>query len=330
MNKKTLLLLFLSLFYHKITLSQTAKDFGLREYSLQSKALGKVKFYISDSLSHLKKPVLVFLDGSGNESIFTFRKAHDGPETKFSVMPFDFKKMSKSFHILLISKPHTPLFRKLSIDENTPEDSVYHKYLSAEWRVRSASEALTILLKNYKVDKRKIVVFGYSEGAQVAPRLALYNQNITHCIAFVGGGLNQFYDEVIRLRMESESGLVSHQIATQKIDSLFVDFKKIYAKPNSTKDFWFGHTFKRWSSFTKTSNIDFLKKLKIPIYIAQGTADVNTSPLSTDYIRLEFLRLRKNNLTFKSYSDCDHFFTNQKTGINILDEVVNEAINWLN
>jgi hypothetical protein len=29
--------------------------------------------------------------------------------------------------------------------------------------------------------------------------------------------------------------------------------------------------------------------LKIPIYIAQGTADVNTSPLSADYLRLEFL-----------------------------------------
>jgi hypothetical protein len=43
---------------------------------------------------------------------------------------------------------------------------------------------------------------------------------------FCGGGLNQLYDEVIRLRMQAESGQLSHQIATQKIDSLFVDFKK--------------------------------------------------------------------------------------------------------
>lgn len=330
MNKNKLLLLFLSLFHHQFLLAQTAKDLGLKEYSFQTKALGRVNFYVSDSLSHLKKPVLVFLDGSGNESLFTYRKAHDGQETKFSVIPFDFKKVSKSFHILLISKPHTPLFRKLSIDENTPEDSVYHKYLSAEWRIESASKALKILLKNYKVDKQKIVVMGYSEGAQVAPRLAVRNPNITHCMAFVGGGLNQLYDEVIRLRMQAESGQLSHQVASQKIDSLFMDFQKIYAKPNSTKDFWFGHTFKRWSSFTKIPNIDFYKQLKIPIYIAQGTADVNTSPLSADYLRLEFFRLGKNNLTFKSYSDCDHFFTNQNTGVNILDEVVEAAFNWLN
>jgi dienelactone hydrolase len=81
------------------------------------------------------------------------------------------------------------------------------------------------LLKNYKVDKQKIVVMGYSEGAQVAPRLAVQSEYYT-LYGFCGGGLNQLYDEVIQLRMQSESGQLSHQIATQKIDSLFVDFKK--------------------------------------------------------------------------------------------------------
>jgi hypothetical protein len=57
--------------------------------------------------------------------------------------------------------------------------------------------------------------------------------------------------------------------------------------------------------------------------------------LSADYIKLEFLRLHKKNLTHKIYPGCDHMFNkavekNGKTAyINLLDEAIEAALKWL-
>ncbi len=178
------------------------------------------------------------------------------------------------------------------------------------------------------MDKTKVIVFGFSEGGQVAPRVAVANKKITHCIAFVGGGLNQFFDEIIKNRMLAFKGEISQEESQKRIDNLFADYEKIYQNPDKTSLFWFGHTYKRWSSYTATPTIEYIKKLSIPIYIAQGTDDQSTNVLSADYIRLEFLRLNKHNLTFKNYPGFNHSFQNAKTGENILMTAIEDAINW--
>jgi pimeloyl-ACP methyl ester carboxylesterase len=313
-----------------------AKDNGLIHHSITDKKLGKINFYLTDTLNQITKPIIIYLDGSGNKPFFTYHLNKEGKLTKYSSIPFNYKVISLKYHIVFISKPNTPLVDTLNEDEFLNENAQYNKSLSAEWRVHSASKVLDFILKNYSVDRKKIVVMGYSEGGQVAPRLAAFDKRINYCMAFVSGGLNQFFDQIIENRINAQKGEISQQKAQDNIDSLYLDFEKIYNNPNSTDHFWFGHTYLRWSSFCSNPTINYFVKLNIPIYVAQGTNDLNTSVLSSDYIRLEFLRMKKNNLTQVVYPDCDHLFNKLiKRGDslvyeNILDTVIDHSLLWLN
>lgn len=334
--KPLFLLLTLALSLHQCWGQNKArKEFGLIHHSITDKKLGVINFYVSDTLHEQTKPLLLFLDGSGNNALFTYRPDTDGKLQLYSSIPFHYKSLSLTYHIVCISKPNVPLTDTLLSNEFPKENAIYDSMMSADWRVLSASKVLDYVLKNYSVDQTKIVAMGYSEGGQVAPRLSLAHKKITHCIAFVGGGLNQLFDQIIENRIAAQKGEMSQQEAQQRIDSLYLDFEKIYRKPRSTTDFWYGHTYLRWSSFCSTPTLSYLVKLSIPTYIAQGTDDQSTSILSSDYIRLEFLRLGKTNLTHKIYPDCDHMFNKViKTGEtlrydNILDTVINDALKWL-
>lgn len=316
--------------------AQTPKEVGLIHHAINDKQLGDINFYVTDTLHSLNKPVLLYLDGSGDSPLFTYRPGTNGTFIRYSSIPFDYKSLAVKYHVVFISKPNVAMADTIKDNNLYLINSTYNQFLSADWRVNSASKVLAFVQKKYKVNSKRVVVFGYSEGAQVAARLAATDKKVTHCMAFVGGGLNQFFNEIINYRISAQKNEISHQEAQTSIDSLFNEFQKIYNNPGSTRDFWFGHTYLRWSSFCAVPTIEYLTKLSIPIYIAQGTMDESTSILSSDYIRLEFLRLKKNNLTQRIYPDCDHMFNkmsivNGETVYeNILDSVIYDAINWLN
>ena len=91
----------------------------------------------------------------------------------------------------------------------------------------------------------------------------------------------------------------------------------------------------RWSSFTDPSTVEILVGLDIPIYLAQGGSDTNTEPLGADFVRLEFIKRRKSNLTFRSWPGCDHFFNCRETAADgsvketwRLEEAWEEAFRW--
>ena len=107
-------------------------------------------------------------------------------------------------------------------------------------------------------------------------------------------------------RMSALNGKKSPEEAQSNIDSLYVEFEKIYKDPKSTTKEWFGETYYKWSSFTLNSPIDNMLKLDIPILYVAGGNDYH-SILNMDYAKLEFLRKGKNNLTYKVYPNCDHF-----------------------
>jgi predicted esterase len=311
-----------------LTFAQSSKEFGFIPHQFVDKTLGTVNFYVSDTLHNQTKPLLVYLDGSGNNPLSYFKRDSTGRLVRYSGIPLNLKTLKLKYHILVISKPNTPFARELAAQSESHFDSIYNQYANCDWRVQTASKAIDFVFKHYKVDKNKVVVFGFSEGGQVAPRVAAGNKKVTHCIAFVGGGLNQFFDEIIKNRMLAFKGEISQEESQKRIDNLFSDYEKIYRNPDKTNLFWFGHTYKRWSSYTTTPTIEYIKKLTIPIYIAQGTEDQSTDVLSSDYVRLEFLRLNKNNLTFKNYPSFNHSFQNTKTGENILMTAIDDAIKW--
>lgn len=312
----------------------TPKLLGFEEYELQIDELGKVNYYLSAESTDIKKPLLVYLDGSGAYPLF--QKLNTGIG---STVVIDFQRLRDDYRILLISKPGVPFVDEVKSDENGypryQEPAEYKEKLSQNWRVTSSSKIIDNLKAENKIDTSKIVVLGFSEGAQVAPMLAYENKSVTHILLFGGNGLNQLFDPIISARMKANRGQITEIEAQKEVDSLFNEFRNIYAEPKITHKEWWGHTYKRWASFTKTDPYKYLLELEIPIYIANGSLD-EYSVLSADYIQIEFIKSQKNNLVYKTYPNCDHQFNEiitengqYKESIPKIDEVMKAAFEWL-
>lgn len=308
------------------------ENLGFEHHTITIKG-DTINYYLTKSRNE-KLPLLVYLDGSGAFPLFQQMKQGIG-----STVVIDFQNLKKQYRILLISKPNIPFIDSVSFGKNGfpiyKAPKKYHQKLSLFWRINSADTIINHLAKNNLIDKSKVVVLGFSEGAQVGPYLAKQNKLVSHLMLFGGNGLNQFFDPIITARINAQKGLITETEAQEQIDSLFNDYKNIYKNPNSTDKMWWGHTYLRWASFTSSAPYIALKDLDIPIYIANGSLDEN-SVLSADYIALEFIRLQKNNLTYKTYPGLDHQFNkliyenNQVINAeSYLDTVLENAFKWL-
>ena len=312
----------------------TPKALGFEEHKLIDEKIGEVNYYLSTDTTSTKKPLLVYLDGSGAYPLFQKINAGIG-----STVVIDFQNLRNKYKILLISKPGVPFVDSVQSDENGfpiyKEPIEYRKNLSLDWRVNSVNLIINKLIEEYSIDTSEIVILGFSEGAQVGPRLAKENKHITHLLLFGGNGLNQLFDPIINARMKATRGQISETDSQKEIDSLFTEYKNIYRDKKSTDKEWWGHSYKRWASFTETDPYKYLLELEIPIYIANGSLDEN-SVLSADYIQLEFIKNGKENLTYITYPNCDHQFNEIiiENGQFIeakpkLDIVMTSAFNWL-
>lgn len=306
-----------------------------KHYTLNDSQLHSFQIHLITSDSTAVKPLLLYLDGSGNFPIYYKTKSG-----KYSTsIPIDLKKYSKDYHIVLISKPNTPFKDSLQTNASGkrfyPTNEKYTSLYSLDWRAETASKAIDFLVKKIPVNKNKIVVMGYSEGSQVAPRVAVLNKKVTDVVCIVGNALNQLFDFIIETRLDVAKNKISADEGQKIVDSLYDDYEKIYADPLSTKKTWYGETNLKWSSFTKTTPLENMLKLKIPILYIAGGKDNNQTIIGMDYAKLEFMRQGKKNLTYKVYPNSNHYFQDEdiKDGktvkVDRIDEVHQFAIDWL-
>ena len=314
---------------------QPFSDNLFEHYKLTDQKLKTFEIHVTKSTTKSKRPLLIYIDGSGNFPIYYKNKF--GKYT--TSIPLDIAKYAKDYYVVLISKPNIPFSDTLQYTPSGrqfyPTNKSYKELYSLNWRAETASKAIDFLLKKLPIDEKKIIVMGYSEGSQVAPKIAVLNKKVTNVVCFVGNALNQLYDFIINARLEADRNKIT-SIESQKIvDSLYIEFEKIYANPSATDKTWFGETYLKWSSFTQTTPLENMLKLKVPLLYIAGGKDNNQTILNMDYAKLEFLRKGKNNLTYKVYPNCNHYFQEILTtndGKNIktdkIDEVHQFAIEW--
>ena len=313
---------------------KTPDEYGLKQFSLKDSLLGNVNFYVTKNKIDEEKPLLVLLDGSGNTPLYSLIKKSDGSAQIFGSVSFRYNSLSDKFHVVLISKPAIPFLDSLSVDsykeflEKYKPSKEYNEKISLEWRVSSASKTIDFLTKELSIKDNQVITIGYSEGGQVVPKLALKNDKVTKIVNIVGGGLNQFNDFITAERLKAQKGLISANQAQIKIDSLYLKFEDIYQNPLSTDKFWLGHTYKRWASFCKDIPLEDMVKLKIPILLISAGNDENSPITGIDYVKLEFIRQNMNNLTYKVYPNCDHWFNDQSLDTNLLKEMMDYVIQW--
>ena len=303
--------------------------------SIDGGNMGEIKYHVYKNKINDRKPLIIYLQGSTNFPLYYLN-----PNGRYSSgITLNVSTMSDAYHIVLISKPNTPLVDSIEITpsgrKQYPMKEGYHEKYSLYWRANSADKVIEEVLKKFNVDGSTVIVWGHSEGSQVAPAVAVKNKNVTHVVASMGNALNHLYDFILMERVSAFNGEKSNEEAQANIDSLYAEYEKIYNDPKSTTKKWYGETYHKWSSFSLTSPLENMLKLDIPILYIAGGEDRH-SILNMDYAKLEFLRKGKNNLTYKVFPNYDHFFMETKTDqsgkkqwIDHLDEVNKFALEWV-
>ena len=289
-------------------------DWGLRAFQIKDAQLGDIHFYVTEKGIDQEKPLLFVVSGCRGLPVMLVVKSGEKSLKLGTVPPDQINNFSDKFHVSLISKAGTPFCDTLMAEEINPmknfEDyqpsAEYIQNCGMEWEVQASSIVIDSLYHKLPISGKKIIAIGFSEGGRLVTSLAAENQKITHLVSVVSGGLNQFYSSIINKRIDAATGKITHQAAQTEIDSLFAVYEKIYRDPHATERWYYGHPYKRWGSFCTDIPLEHLVKLDIPIFFLNGSADRSTPILQADYVKLEFLRLGKTNLTYHVMPGVEH------------------------
>jgi len=318
------------------------KDYGLKQFSLKDRSLGLIRFYVDIEDLNKKKPLFIEVNGSGGLPLCIYIKGKGFGATfnTFSVPLKDATK--KDFHYIILDKPGTPFCDSISTSDDAEHydknalvsnykfSKEYSKRLSLYWRVAATKKVITYMIQHGFWDGTQIVADGYSEGAQVVPSLAVADKRVTHIVAMLGSGLNQFYDGIMAWRIKAAKGEITHQQAQDSINANLKIIKNIYSHPENTKLEYEGHTYMRWASFGLNPPFEKLRMLSIPIYMIVSTADDNSPIFGLDYVQLDFIRLGKTNLTYDTCVGCDHYFNRIDTSSTANNGYYNmKVLKWL-
>ena len=315
------LLTILLLFFSNFLFGQKTDEFGFRH--LQT-------IYKGDSVDILikskkgeelkKKPLLLFCQGSLPIPLI-IKYDENGKQGIFHVFVFNPDSLSREYHLAIIGKPFIPLmvdqkslnYNMTFTDKTCAFPKEYLKRNFLDYYVDRDISVIKFLQKQSWVDKSKLVVAGHSEGSTIAAKLALKFPRVTELIYASGNPLGRILTII-------EEGRIGETNSTKYAENMIKHWKDIVDSSNyvNTK---IGDTYKATYGFS-IPPMQYLKKLKIPVLICYGTKDAGTPFI--DYFRVDMIRQKKKNFTFKAYIGLDHnFFPLKPTG-----EINYDIFNW--
>lgn len=338
-----LLIGLLWLSYHLSAQAVRPVEYGLKEFTIQDKQLGRIDFYVDTTNLHQKGPLFIETNGSGGLPLCLYLAGHRFVTTSTTFGGDTYEKTRRKYHYVILGKPGTRFCDTLKAPNLTVEQyqqnpakilfsyrpsEEYTRRLSLEWRVRATKAVITYLNRKRFWDGSTIIAYGYSEGGQVVPALAVADKRITHVVPVVGSGLNQFYDNIINWRIKGAKGELTYAQVQDSINAEFKRYADIYQHPTATDKEFGGHSYQRWASFGTTIPFEELRKLNIPIYMIVATADSNSPIYGLDYVPLDFLRLGKKNLTYDTCVGCNHYLISQEQGQAVHHSYMDKLLTW--
>ena len=314
--KKMAFFFFLSLLMIQGGFSQgvTPEEWGLKAFEIEHETLGDIHYYVTEKGIDQKKPILFLFSGTSGLPTMLVVKSGEKSLQLGTVPPDQLHSFSDDFHVAFMAKAGTPFCDTVEVEEIDPMKNLeeyrpsdeYVQKAGMEWEIQASKLVIDDLLNTLAIDKNKIVAMGISEGGLLVTRLATKDSRITHLVSVISTGLNQFFSSIINRRIDAATGKLTHEEAQREVESLFAIYKDIYANPESTDKWYYGHPYRRWGSFCNFIPADHLVKLDIPILLVNGTADRSSPILQSDYIMLEFIRQGKTNLTYHVVPGMGH------------------------
>ncbi|PQJ79823.1 hypothetical protein [Polaribacter porphyrae] len=303
------------------------ESFGFEEYVLAINN-DSIHYYLYKKKSHTINNVILFIQGSDPSPQFSYSKSKNGYLKYNNFIKNDYKNIPDNYGYIVVEKTG---FERLIDENNIKVPKIYHQKNSLQHRVNRINNVINSLYKKYQLTK--IVVYGHSEGAPVAAKLATINTKITHLGFWAGNALPDFFDTILDIRKSYQMKEISIEESDSSINEVINYFSNIITKDSLNTDVDdFGYTNKRWFSYSEPP-INNLLKLDIPIYVQVASKDENAPIESTYLIPLEFARLGKKNLNFNICSGCNHSFKiigENNEIINKWEKIFKGFMSWVN
>lgn len=259
-----------------------------------------ITFYLSVTSSKENLPLMVYIQGSGMNSLFSEQNERILPTSgHFSWYSAGREKC----RTLIIEKPGVQFL------QTGPSTDFDNRFSLESWSNRIV-KTINYVVKNEKINPDSILVAGHSEGGIVAARVAnLMKDKVANVAILAGEGPSQLYS----LYKFAEDGTFfntkEHNMPTaeQRISYLENAWKAILADPESTQKKFWGLTYLRWSSMLKTSVMEELSGYNGKILLIQGTDDKNVHP-ETATIAYTYLLSKGKNVQLNIVQHADHSF----------------------
>jgi pimeloyl-ACP methyl ester carboxylesterase len=273
-----------------------------------------------------KKPLLVYIEGSGAQSQFTKM----GDKIGYGVFGLIARRAAGKYHVATTEKRGVEFGDAARRGSAEGASAEYQQHATLADRVADVRLLLDTLLGEPQVDATRVILMGHSEGSDVAAAAAAEDPRVTHVAFLSCGGAPQFYDFfIMRRKQMAESGASAEEIE-QAITKLEGEVREIVAQPDSESKFWLGHTYKRWASFATHASAESLLRTKARLFLAHGSADRSVPIESFDYLVCELLIHGRENVTIRRYPGRDHSFIKpgDDPSSQSLLEVVDEVLKW--
>jgi esterase/lipase len=285
-----------------ILFGQTPQKQGLLEFSLTDSG-DTVRFYVYNPNNVVKNKIFLYIQGSGDLPMVN---GDDEEACCYNNYPKNLMKaFPDDYAFVYIQKVGLPYYSR-TLKDYKP-DGTFVRRNNVIDRADVADKVINYILKKVYPSAKIVAVLGHSEGSDVAAKLAVINKRITHLCFASGNGASQTFNNILLIRRKMLQKEISAMEAQTRIDALLEGLDKVYENPNSTELYYNGDTYK-WNYAINQPPIDNLLQLKIPIYLAIGSNDEKVPVEASDFIKAEFVRHRKKNLTSKVYLNSNHSF----------------------
>ncbi len=245
-------------------------------------------------------PVVLVVQGSGSQSLW----AKNGGRVGGGPQNLILRVAKDRARVVAVEKPGVQFLDWPKQPGTATEGS--RKFLLEHtlprWAEANAA-ALKAVLSQPEIDSSRVLVMGHSEGGLVAARVAAEMPAVTHVAPLGCGGVTQLYSLAELARRSAPAGQ-----GAAAMQSVYDQWAKIQAKPESIEDFWMGHPYRRWSTFLRHSVVAELMRSHSRIYIAQGTADEADAISAFDVMHAELLALGRA-VTAERIEGGDHSFS---------------------
>jgi esterase/lipase len=293
-------------------------------YFTKDKFDRSVTFYLSETKSTSKLPLVVYVQGSGANSNFSKNNDKITPRNGHIYV---YESLEEKARLLIVEKPGVKYLDSPGQGEAMNNDEFNREHSLERWS-EAIEAAIKATIRSGLADSSRILVIGHSEGGLVACKIANdLRKLVTHVADLAGGGDSQLYDILMLARKGNFFKNVSDEPA-QRVQYVLDEWKKILAEPMNTEKFFFGFSYLRWSSFMQTSCLEQLQSCTAKIFIGQGFKDENLDPSSADQLYAHLLSKNKD-VTYDRLDNADHGFNDKnKPGFNGWKEEMQKVIIW--